>query len=1137
MFRHRISFRGPLALTVALAACCLVLPLRAQTPAPLSRVAIVPGSEDQQLSTLADLLIVSMARASQRYEMVERAELKRIEQEAEVQRMNIAERPRALARLAKADGLVLLTLEEVDPLHRGISARLSSTASGLIQATVTLPAGDKDLPMAAKLAAEALQHSAERLSTAGNTPKHIVSLLGIRAAVHSTPSIALETTLNAAVTHHIGRIPGFAVVERWKLDDVAFERSLSEKDMPALATGTTLVDGSFELKAGAVVMKVRVRNSEKDAGKTLVVEGPSENAFALAQAIASKVAAECGSHAAPSPWDARAEAAAYAKLGEWLISQRMGIEAAQAYESAVALGDRSAESLVNRIKAYALVSSPIIGIDNATYQLRGSALASHLERKKKHAGAVVISATRAVAYCQDFAVSARPPLGSPPSNNSVNLLEDTALMACRVLNAAHKLKVHVEQPRDVAALRQQTEALVKIVEQREGRFGSRKLAVCAGYWTATPEQAEERWREFLNPDLLPADLFDRRGTVAGHPINFLMMHGQPVILDWTTPDNSLGSAAWQRLISQLSVSKSLLNQADAIALSTYAARMGAQRDKLQLQYIELMERNRAALAQPQGQALLYAYDPVSSYPTLSGTWERYASLFASTFADSAVVDFFALEAIHRRIGRFQTDRQFLQPSEISKEAAARLLKTITDYSRRTGTAGSPQDYPGWGCRGPDELARLLISIFRDLNDAPPAQPAGDAVPVRYLHLLSSGDPADPSAWVDCRSMTRLGDRLIVSRQDRKGFFLIGGDLAKEVIPPFPGDEFPIPNLNFFPVKDGFLYLRWERGLWHYGYQDQKWSEVPGVPRQENQIMAVVDDTFFVGRPYLTGGQGHTIGRVKAGNYELIASSRRHPAEHPVDALPPSSVHGLFSAANGRPYALLTYANSQTRSGRCELHDLELKKRVALLHYYTRAIRDGANTLLWDSFMLALVEAGSETPRVLIRIPTVVQKQDDLPQETVWDWPASEPPRWPPSKPYIRYYPLIFHDRLFFLKLIDSLGVARSSEADGFSLLCFQPGTRNAVEIPLSYRPTEAMKSYAKGGKPPALVRPFISSAQAVATPTGIFFGPDESPGLLYVTWADVDEWLANHSVAAKSGATGSGATPLRRALDAGPGKP
>src|SRR5437764_14901316 len=45
------------ALALLLAACCFVPPVRAQPPAPLPRVAIVPGSEDKELSTLADLLI------------------------------------------------------------------------------------------------------------------------------------------------------------------------------------------------------------------------------------------------------------------------------------------------------------------------------------------------------------------------------------------------------------------------------------------------------------------------------------------------------------------------------------------------------------------------------------------------------------------------------------------------------------------------------------------------------------------------------------------------------------------------------------------------------------------------------------------------------------------------------------------------------------------------------------------------------------------------------------------------------------------------------------------------------------------------------------------------------------------------
>ncbi|HTE96271.1 MAG TPA: hypothetical protein VK678_22615, partial [Bradyrhizobium sp.] len=774
--------------------------------------------------------------------------------------MNIAERPRALARLAKADGLILLTLEQVDPLHRSISARLSSTSSGLIQKTVMLPAGGKELPMAAKLAADALQHSAERLGTAGNTPKHIVSLLGIRAAVNSAPSIALETTLNAAVTHHLGRIPGLAVVERWKLDDVAFERSLSEKDMPPLATGTTLVNGSFELKAGVVVVKVRLRNSEKDAGKTLVVEGPSEDAFALAEAIASKVAAECGSHTTPAAWDARAEAAAYAKLGEWLLGLRMGIAAAQAYESAVALGDKSAETLTGRIEAYVRVSSPALGLlfDVSTYHSDDRRLAEG----KKHFQVDLVGATRAAAYCGEFA--GRFPDMDSHSKKGVDLVGETVRKACDVLIAAHRLRVHMEQPGEVATLRQQTESLVKVIKHREERFSRFKLDGYAGYWAATPEDAVERWRELLKPEVPPGYLcWHRRMTLQGQRIG--MKWGQPFIPDWTTPDDSLGSAAWQRLIAELSASKSLISQADAIALSAYSAATQAEVDKLQTQYIEFMERNRAALAHPEGHALFYVYDPLQNFPVMAEKCERYASLLTSAFTDSANIEMHALDGIRHAILHFKTSElDFNQKRKVSKEAGAKLLKAITDFSTRARTAGLPTSYRGHGYSGPDELAQLLAGIFRDLTDAPSTERPASGVPVRYLNLQLPGDRSDSSAWVNCYRMGQIEDRLIVQRLSEDGFVSVRGDLSMELIPPLPGGDFQRPQL--FPAKDGFLFLSRENGLWRYGYQEKKWSEVPGIPHQKEQIVGMVGDAFYI-------AGGGTIGRVKAGRYELIASSR------------------------------------------------------------------------------------------------------------------------------------------------------------------------------------------------------------------------------------------------------------------------
>ena len=334
-----------LTLVVLCLACWLDSASQAQAPNALPRIAIISASDDKDAASFADLLTAAMSQEAQGYELIERAELNRIAQEAEVQGMSAAERPRALARLAKADGLILLTMEPEENGRRRISARLSATGSGMILQSFLLAADAKELPTAAKLAADAMRFAAARTGKAGGTTPHIVSLLGIRASTSGSPGVAMEAALNTAIAHHLSGTADFGVVERWKLDDVAFERSLSEKDMPALATGTVLVDGSVEVKDKAATVKLRVRNSQADSGKIVSVKGPTDDVPALAKAIAVKVAVESGSTVAPKSWDTKAEGDAYAKLGHWLLAQRMFPEAAQAYETAVALGDVVPETL------------------------------------------------------------------------------------------------------------------------------------------------------------------------------------------------------------------------------------------------------------------------------------------------------------------------------------------------------------------------------------------------------------------------------------------------------------------------------------------------------------------------------------------------------------------------------------------------------------------------------------------------------------------------------------------------------------------------------------------------------------------------------------------------------------------------
>ena len=100
--------------------------------ADLPRVAVVPDSPEPSVAAFADFLSVSLASASNQYALVERAELTRLASEAEIQKLAADQRPAALAKLAKADGLIIVGADKGDPKLPKLTLRLTSTNNGLV---------------------------------------------------------------------------------------------------------------------------------------------------------------------------------------------------------------------------------------------------------------------------------------------------------------------------------------------------------------------------------------------------------------------------------------------------------------------------------------------------------------------------------------------------------------------------------------------------------------------------------------------------------------------------------------------------------------------------------------------------------------------------------------------------------------------------------------------------------------------------------------------------------------------------------------------------------------------------------------------------------------------------------------------
>ncbi len=175
---------------------------------------------------------------------------------------------------------------------------------------------------------------------------------------------------------------------------------------------------------------------------------------------------------------------------------------------------------------------------------------------------------------------------------------------------------------------------------------------------------------------------------------------------------------------------------------------------------------------------------------------------------------------------------------------------------------------------------------------------------------------------------------------------------------------------------------------------------------------------------------------------------------------------------------------------------------------------------------------SGNPRALIRRPLAKFRNtnmldDDLPRETVWDWPKDVPVDFIQGVNFVSTACAIRGEHLFMLKCQHSLdGLAMNHTAqpsrDKLTLLCYRPGHREALEIPLTFD-AGVLAPFGLGGGAvfSTPLQPEFEVLHLKSTSAGIFFNfsarwlrdqrfGSSKPGLLHIAWKDVNDWLTRH---------------------------
>lgn len=504
----------------------------------------------------------------------------------------------------------------------------------------------------------------------------------------------------------------------------------------------------------------------------------------------------------------------------------------------------------------------------------------------------------------------------------------------------------------------------------------------------------------------------------------------------------------------------------------------------------------------------------------------------------------------------------------ARDKAASLHSALQRYIARRTAAGQPVEHKTAGDAALSNMVATLQAAYPDIagpvapSVAPAKMPPADSVTLRFISVAKQNAPTDRAYWAGTYSTTTCGDNVLVDRKPspgyRGGFLEIRPDLSSVEIPAPPSSLFHAPDFyfdflsfKFLPSSDGLYEITGNGTFLHYRYASHTWTdasaelgreasaELRGKPLPTNAIVGnisfrtvnIVNGIFYTA----ASEGGFTIGRVKNGAFELIASTRRRPAEHPLDEMNGARVSQVFAGAGGRPCAALAFPDHT------EIHDLELRRSICSLSGsslggYAEVSISGKVPVLEDIKVVAVIDPDTGSPRTLIRrsytrLRNFGMLDDDLPLETVWDWPSDLSVDSAQDVNGVTIARAVHGDHLFVLKCQHSLDFAALNKLDlpshdVLTLLCYRPGHRDPLEIPLAFDATVlAPFGLGVGAKSAMPLQPEFAVSHVRATSAGLFFQFNDrwlpengkktpKPGLLHLAWKDVDDWLVRHGQAA-----------------------
>lgn len=712
-----------------------------------------------------------------------------------------------------------------------------------------------------------------------------ISLPGLRFVTDSAENRSAERAINLMLTARL-QARGAVVLERWRMGDLVFEKSLATQESP-FWKAAQIVDGSVSAAGGKLTARVRVRDA---AGAETTVQAEGGTAEELVEAVSTRVLA--------ARWKTEVgtknetEAAVFLAEAKWMLEHGLPREAWQATESALALGvnpRREAEML--RVKAAAMCAYPD-DLKNSGYGQDGGYRVRAF--KTGDLGTRVAAATEAVLLAGDYWNAY--PLKKAPQRWVIEYPDSlgirTLYTGLRVLRGAYELGWAEANADAVRGLRGAIRRNVALMQ--DGPLGNQRttfliyLTNYAAYWSESPAEAVSFYRRVLAPDF-DAGLKTWPEAIRGELAYSDKPH--PPFLVGTAPKSEfpfgLGSlrviardeaearAAWDAFLDELARSPHVLNRADSLALRWQSTADKSARIALAVQMTDFMSENIDALAGSQGYAIFCQFTEPLRHATRSTDFAE----ARGKLIDAFVALIRAESSVSPKILGYTW--VLFESGNVIQESQGREVLAALD-ARRARHALSPAELSG--------IDAACSSVWKKFPSLRPVESAANTLMVQSLWIAAehlSGELRGRMGFSPDAAIWQEG-HLWVLDPHRGRLWGIEPRSGDAVI--YLPENAPKADYESQLISWGTRFvITAQRGVWIIDENKSRWNKLD-LPSARYRIASAHGDLWAAsGERVLSGNvketEGNALYRISPElTVDLVASSRRRPPVHPMDAV-------------------------------------------------------------------------------------------------------------------------------------------------------------------------------------------------------------------------------------------------------------